>query len=166
MIWAIFPVAWGLGMWVLLSNIIKGHGYYPPSWWWTTLPFSIVGFMAGAPTRSPVAGVVVGSLAAIVVHLWASARISKRYLGAAEVSSYLGRQGTVTKPLTSLDHGRINMEGRVEIEAGRIVYAITIGKTGKVALPKGTRVRIVGTTPGNRAIVEPVENFTDGYLLH
>lgn len=165
MIWAVFVMAWTAGLWSLLSNITNGRGYVPPSWWWTTLPFSVVGFIAAVSTKSPFAGIAVGLLAAVVVHLWASARHKKMHLRVEEFPSYTGRHGIVTEPITSLDFGRINLEGKVEVEDGRTVYAITQGTTKKVALPKGSMVRIVGTTPDGWAVVEPVGNFTDGYLM-
>ncbi|MDN3482443.1 hypothetical protein QMA10_10970 [Arthrobacter sp. APC 3897] len=165
MIMGVFVMAWALGLWSLLKNTIEVRGYVPPSWWWTTLPFSVVGFITAVSTKSPFAGIAVGLVAAVAVHLWASAKYRKKHLRAEELPSYVGRHGVVTEAITSLDYGRLNLEGTVEIEDGRTVYAITRGLAEKEALPKGSLVRIVGTTPGDWAVVEPVGEFNDGYLM-
>ena len=166
MIWAIFPLAWAAGLWVLVNNLKNGRGNVPSSWWWAALPFSIIGGLTALLSRSAAAGLAVGLLAAVVVHLWASARSRSKVIRKTEGLSYIGRAGVVTKTICSLDHGRVNLEGRVQIDGDRNVSAITVGTTKKVELAKGTRVRLVGQTGAGTLVVDTVENFTDGYLLH
>lgn len=166
MIWAVFPMAWAVAAWALLNNFKNGRGNVPPSWWWTTLPFGLFGGMTAGLTESAAAGIAVGLLAAVVVHLPASARHRRMNMRPEEIPSYLGRSGVLLEPITSLDFGRINLEGLVLLEDNRKVYAITTGKAQKVAIPKGARVRIIGSAHGGRPIVEPAGNFTEGYRLN
>ncbi|MCC9195737.1 NfeD family protein [Arthrobacter sp. zg-Y820] len=158
--------AWALGIWALLNNFRRGRANVPPLLWWAGLPFCLVGGMMHAVSGSPYAGLAAGLLAALLVHLPAAARNNKKIVRKKDAPSYIGRQGVVTRPLYSLDKGRINLEGRVRIDSDRNVYAITVGTTEKVEIPKGGRVRIVGHDGGDRLVVEPLENFAAGYLLH
>lgn len=158
--------AWATGLWALFNNLRRGRANVPPAIWWTTLPFCVVGGMAHALLESASAGIAVGLLAAVLVHLWAAARTNKKLVRKADAASYIGRQGVVTSAIHSIDNGRINMEGRVQIDSDRNVYAIALGTTRKLEIPVGGRVRVVGHDGGDRIIVEPIEKFADGYLLH
>ena len=156
--------AWATGLWALVNNFKKGRADVPPALWWTTLPFCIIGGMTHSILESPAAGIAVGLLAAVVVHLWAAARTNKKRVRKADAASYIGRQGVVTRALLSMDNG--SMEGSVQIDSDRNVYAITVETTRKLLIPVGGRVRVVGHDGGDRIIVEPIEKFADGYLLH
>ncbi|WAP50840.1 NfeD family protein [Arthrobacter sp. ATA002] len=114
----------------------------------------------------PAAGIAVGLVAAAAVHFWASALTRKRDIRRDEAPSYIGKYGVVTKTIYSLDYGRMNLEGRVQIDGDRDISAITVGTTKKVELPKGTRVRIVAYSGAQTVIVEPDGNFTGGYMLN
>lgn len=157
--------AWAIGLWALFTNITKGRGTVPPALWWTALPFCLIGGMTHSVLKSAAAGIAVGLLAALLVHLFAGARAARKKVRKEDASSCIGHWGVVTETIHSLDKGRMNLEGRVLVESNRDVYAITVGTTAKVEIPKGARVRVVGHDGGDRLIVEPVEKFNGDYLL-